>query len=559
MRTLRRMAQESEAKSAAEIPGRRVAMQKPPPPKRSGLPWFGLLLIIAALTGCASLPKPNPEWSVRHPLETTNTAWARSVAPAASAHQGASGVELLRYGQDALSARLALVDTAERTLDLQYYIWRPDASGQLLAEAAVRAADRGVRVRLLLDDIGGSASDEVLLALDSHANIEVRLFNPIANRSFRTMSLLFDFQRVNRRMHNKSFTADGAVTILGGRNVEERYYALGEEPHFADFDVIAAGPVAAEVTAMFERYWFSPSSIPIHALAGQRLSPGQLAEHYTRLAAHVAALTNSPAYQELARNEVGAAVSHRELVLVWGKTPLVCDQPEKVVTDPSETTTHLLPVVRSVVDQTTNELVVVSPYFIPGPKGVAFFKSLRKRGVRVVILSNSLAATDVTAVHAAYRRYREELLCAGVEMWEIKPNTQIRGSIQEGQVSIKRDGKPSRSSLHAKSFVFDHQTMFVGSLNLDPRSTVLNTEMGLIIEIPALAGPTVDALEAQLPEQAYRLEFVPGPGPCKECGSIVWISRENGREVRCTHEPQTSFLRRQMVNLLSLLPIESQL
>ena len=529
------------------------------PPKRFGLPLFGLLLIVISLTGCASLPKPSLEWSVRHPLETTNTIWARTVAPAAAAHPGSSGIELLRYGQDALAARLALADTAERTLDLQYYIWRPDASGQLLAEAAVRAADRGVRVRLLLDDVGGSASDEVLLALDSHTNIEVRLFNPIADRSFRTLSLLFDFQRVNRRMHNKSFTADGTVTILGGRNVEERYYALGEEPHFADFDVIAAGLAAADVTAMFERYWFSPSSIPIHALTGQRPSPAQLADNYTRLATAVAALTNSSEYRDLAENELGAAISHHELVLSWGKTPLVCDEPEKVLVDPADTATHLLPAIREVVDQTTNELIVVSPYFIPGPKGVAFFKSLRKRGVRVVILSNSLAATDVTAVHAAYRRYRKELLCAGVEMWEIKPNTQIRGSIQEGQVSTKLGGKPSRSSLHAKAFVFDHQTMFIGSLNLDPRSTALNTEMGLIIEIPELAGPTVDALEAQLPEQAYRLEFVPGPGPCKECGSIVWISRENGRDVRYTHEPQTSFFRRQLVNLLSLLPIESQL
>jgi putative cardiolipin synthase len=528
-------------------------------PKRFGLPWFGLLLTVAGLTGCASLPKPSPEWSSRHPLETTNTAWARTVAPAAAAHQGLSGVELLRYGQDALSARLALADTAERTLDMQYFLWRPDASGQLLAEQAVRAADRGVRVRLLLDDVGSSASDEVLLALDNHTNIEVRVFNPVANRSFRTLSLLFDFQRANRRMHNKSFTADGAVTILGGRNVEERYYALGEEPHFADIDVIAAGPVAEDVTALFERFWFGPSSIPIHALTSKRLSPERLAEDYTRLAAHVAALTNSLEYQELATNSLGAMVGRRELDLAWGVTELVCDQPEKATTSPTNTATHLLPEVRSVADQTTNDLVVVSPYFVPGEKGVEFFRSLRKRGIRVVILSNSLAANDMIAVHAGYRRYRKALLRAGVEMWEIKPNSQIRGTIQEGQASSKRAGKPSRSALHAKSFIFDHQTLFIGSMNLDPRSAVINTEMGLLIEIPELAGPLADGLEGQLAQQAYRLEFVPGPGPCKECGSIVWISQENGREVRYTHEPQTSFFRRLKVNLLSFLPIESQL
>jgi putative cardiolipin synthase len=346
---------------------------------------------------------------------------------------------------------------------------------------------------------------------------------------------------------------------MGGRNVEERYYALGEEPHFADIDVIAAGPVAKDVTAMFESYWFSPSSIPIHALAKKSLSPGQLAEHYARLAARVAALTNSVAYREVATNGVGAMVSRHELDLAWGVTKLVYDKPEKVTTDPTNILTHLLPEVRSVADQTTNDLVVVSPYFVPGEKGVEFFRSLRKRGIRVVILSNSLAANDVTAVHAGYRRYRKDLLRAGVEMWEIKPNSQIRGTIQEGQASTKRAGKPSRSALHAKSFIFDHQTLFIGSMNLDPRSAVINTEMGLLIEIPELAGPLADGLEGQLPLQAYRLEFVPSSGVSKQCGSIVWISRENGKEVRYTHEPETSFFRRMKVNLLSLLPIENQL
>ncbi len=245
--------------------------------------------------------------------------------------------------------------------------------------------------------------------------------------------------------------------------------------------------------------------------------------------------------------------------MAWGETKLICDQPEKVTTDPTNILTHMLPALRSVADQTTNDLVVVTPYFVPGEKGVEFFRSLRKRGVRVVILSNSLAANDVTAVHAGYRRYRKDLLRAGVEMWEIKPNTQIRATIQEGQVSSKRAGKPSRSALHAKLFIFDHQTLFVGSMNLDPRSAVINTEMGLLIEIPELAGPLADGLEGQLAQQAYRLEFVPGSGPCKECGSIVWISQEDGREVRYTHEPHASLYRRLLVNLLSLLPIESQL
>ena len=523
------------------------------------LPVLGIALGVACLTGCVSLPKPSPEWNVRRPLDTANTAWAHTVAPTAAEHPGTSGVQLLPYGLDALAARLALADTAERCLDVQYYIWKPDPAGWLLLDHLLRAADRGVRVRLLLDDFGGSATDEALLALDSHTNVEVRLFNPIANRTFRRLSMLFEFQRLNRRMHNKSFTADRTVTILGGRNVESRYYAVGDDPLFMDFDVIAAGPAAAEVSAMFERYWYSPSAIPIHALIKKRLSSRELAESFASLEARVAVITNSPGFQTLAANEEGAEISGRQLDLVWGTTKLVCDQPEKITTDPEDTSTHLIPQLQEVMSGISNEVYIVSPYFVPSKNGMAFFRSLRARGVRVVVLSNSLAATDVTAVHAGYRRYRKALLCAGVELWEIKPNARFRSAARDDDAILPHKGKPSRSSLHAKSFVLDRQTLFVGSLNLDPRSSVLNTEMGLVIEIPELAGPVADSLEDRLEETAYRLEFVPGPGPCKECGSLVWIGRENGREVRYTHEPHASLYRRFLVNLLSLLPIESQL
>jgi cardiolipin synthase C len=523
------------------------------------LPVLGIVLGVACVTGCTSLPKPSPEWSVRRTVDTENTTWARAVAPAAAAHPGASGIQLLQYGLDALSARLALADTAERCLDVQYYIWKPDPAGWLLLDHLLQAADRGVRVRLLLDDFGGSASDTALLTLSCHTNVEVRLFNPVANRTFRRLSMLFDYSRVNRRMHNKSFTADRQVTILGGRNVAARYYAAGEEPHFADFDVIAAGPAAGEVSAMFERYWYSSSSIPIHALIKKRLSSEQLAESCAGLAARAQAATNAADLQPLAGNEVGAAVRRHRLAPVWGETKLVCDQPEKITTDPTNTATHLLPQLRGVVDGTTREILIVSPYFVPGPGGMAFFRSLRERGIRVVVLSNSLAATDVAAVHAGYRRYRKALLRAGVELWEIKPNVQLRASAREDKTARRREGKPSCSSLHAKSFIFDRQTLFVGSLNLDPRSISLNTEMGLVMEIPELAGSVANSLEEKLKEYAYHLEFASGGGPGKDSGSLVWISRENGREVRYTHEPHASLYRRFLVNFLSLFPIESQL
>jgi putative cardiolipin synthase len=516
-------------------------------------------VLAVLLAGCTSLPKPRPEWSARQTIDTQNSSWARTISPAAAEHPGSSGVDLFPYGLDALSARLALADSAERTLDLQYYIWMPDTAGKVLADRVLCAADRGVRVRILLDDMGGTAPDEQLLLLSSHTNVEVRIFNPIANRTFRKLSTLFDLKRVNHRMHNKSFTADRTVTILGGRNIADHYFGLGAAPHFADFDVIAAGPAVGEVTASFEQFWYSASSIPIEALLKKKY---KLSENFavarSTLAAEARAITNSPDFKPLFQDETAAGIRRHDLSLTWGPVRLVRDLPEKINAPRTDPSTHLLPQLSSVVTNTTRELLIISPYFVPGEKGLAFFRSLRNRGVRVVVLSNSLAAQDVTVVHAGYRRYRKPLLLAGVEMWEMRPDVEIRAT-ERRSGGAKKKGVPSGSSLHMKTLVFDRQTLFVGSLNLTPRSSSLNTEMGLIIEIPKLAEQVARMFEQRLVGHAYRLEFVPGPGPCKECGHIEWISQENGREVSYHCEPHASFGKRLSVSAFSLLPIESQL
>ena len=520
---------------------------------------LGMLFVTASLVGCGSLPKPRPEWSERLTVDAQDTTWARTAARSAAGEPGSSGVELVPYGRDALSARLALADTAERSLDLQYYIWLPDNAGRLLAQRVLTAANRGVRVRLLLDDVGGTASDEVLLALNSHTNVQVRIFNPIANRTFRSLSLLSDFQRASRRMHNKSFTVDRSVTILGGRNVAESYFALGKEARYKDIGVILAGPAVGHVEKMFERFWYSTSSIPIQALSPKHLSPTRLAEINASLAAHTKAITNLPDFKALASNELGAALRRHELELVWGPVRMVSDLPEKVTTNPEDESTHLLPALRTVANGTTKELVVVSPYFVPGEKGMEFFRSLRQRGVRVVVLTDSLAANEVLAVHAGYRRYREALLLAGVQLWEMKPDIEIRTSTQQHDSGSTGDSKRPGSSLHGKVMIFDRQNLFVGSFNFSRRSASLNTEDGVVVGIPQLAERAARALEKWLPENAYRVEFVPDPGACRECGHLIWESKENGREVSYSREPRASFSRRLKVDLLSLLPIEKQL
>jgi putative cardiolipin synthase len=533
--------------------------QAKPAPGRLAPLGFWLLFGAFCLTGCASLPKRAADTGIHGVPDTSGTSWSRVLAPAVAEHPDKSGVELLMHAQDALAARLALADTAECSLDVQYYIWERDEAGRLLFEHLLRAADRGVHVRLLLDDVGVSASDTTLLAVDSHTNIEVRLFNPLAGRNFRMLSLLTDYRRANRRMHNKSFTVDRHVTIVGGRNVGDRYYAAGEQPHFADFDVLAAGPAAEEVAAMFDRYWWSSSSRRIRTLVENPAAAELLGQMRAELDLRVAAITNSTEFADLDQKEVATRISEHRPALVWGSTSLVYDLPEKITTDEEDVATHIMPKLRRVADETQREIFLVSPYFVPGKRGVAFFQSLRQRGVRVVVLANSLASNDVLAVHAGYRRYRKPLLRAGVELYELKPTAYIRDSDQDDKRPRKRRKNVPGSSLHAKAFIFDHSTLFVGSLNLDPRSSSLNTEMGLLMEIPELARPTADALEASLAENAYRLQFVPGPGPCKECGSIVWLSQENGQVVRYTREPKTSFVQRLMVTLISILPIESQL
>jgi putative cardiolipin synthase len=515
------------------------------------------LFLTAVLSGCGSLPKPRPEWSERHPIDTQNTSWAQTISPGAAEHPGSSGVKLLPYGFDAFSARLALADSAERTLDLQYYIWMPDNAGKLLAQHVLSAADRGVRVRMLIDDLGGTAADNVLLTLSSHTNIEVRIFNPVANRTFRKLSMLFDIKRVNRRMHNKSFTADGTVAIIGGRNIAEEYFGLGEEPLFADFDVIAAGPAVEQISTMFERFWFGVSAIPIEALSKKHNASGEFAGARSVLAEEARAITNLPAFHPLLRDETADAIRRHDVGLTWGPVRLVSDDPEKVGAARTDPSTHLLPQLSGIVKGTTRELVIISPYFVPGQKGLALFRSLRKRGVRIVVLSNSLASQDVTVVHAGYRSYREPLLLAGVELWEMRPDIQIR-TIQRPDGKARNHKQPG-SSLHMKMLIFDRQTLFVGSLNLTPRSSSLNTELGLIIENPKIAEPVERAFEQRLMEVAYRLELVHGAGSCNKSRHIEWISQENGSTVRYHCEPHASFGKRLAVDIFSLLPVESQL
>jgi len=363
--------------------------------------------------------------------------------------------------------------------------------------------------------------------------------------------MLTDFSRVNRRMHNKSFIADNQRAILGGRNIGDEYFEAQSEVAFGDLDVVTVGRGVSDVSEAFDSYWNAPASIPISALLGRSGETADLDALRRTLAAFVESQSDSP-YVTRARSQLAERLAAGTDGFFWGKAHLLYDDPAKISRAPEDTEGHLLPQFANLGSQVQSELLIVSPYFVPGDSGVAWLGGLVKRGVRVTVLTNSLAATDVGAVHAGYQHYRGALLEAGVRLYEVKP-----GAIEYEREKRGKGGiSGSRASLHAKTFVFDRRAVFIGSLNLDPRSVQLNTEIGLVCESAPLAEELEATLEQRIDSIAWRLEqTVDASGETR----IAWIETGAGGIRQRTEEPEVSAWRRFSVWFLGLLPIESQL
>lgn len=507
-------------------------------------------LVLLVVGGCASVPVETPKTASYRLEDTADTYLGRLVKPQAAAHPGQSGFHLLTDGLDALAIRLLLSERAERSIDAQYYLLLDDVTGRLFAAALLKAADRGVRVRLLLDDITTPGYDVGLAAFDAHPNIEIRIFNPFSRSRGRLLSGITEFRRVNRRMHNKSMTFDNQVTIVGGRNIGAEYFSAREDSNYDDLDVLGVGPVAEQVSAAFDAYWNDEVAVPVGALVDQQGAHEALIERRARIPQVTDAARQSP---------YGAALQHTimEFIdedqggnkLTWCRAQVVADPPAKAAQDyagehPQQLSSVLGPRVRAA----TQELVVVSGYFVPREGGVALFRELVERGVRVLIITNSLAANDVVPVHAGYARYRKALLDAGVELWEIRPDP-------DPTVRLNRQRRGlgySLSGLHMKAFFVDRRFLFIGSFNWDPRSVHINTEMGVYLDAPTLAGPALARLENALPANAYQLRL-------GETGEIEWLAQEDGQAVVYHQEPQASFWKRFSAGFYRLLPIEGQL
>ena len=495
--------------------------------------------------GCAVLPSLEGRHASSALNDVGDTRLARSLSPLEAVHPGLSGLLILPNGPDSFAARMRLADAAERTLDVQYYIWRADMTGTLLLSALRRAADRGVRVRLLLDDNNTVGMDSLLATLAVYPNMEVRLFNPFASRSARWWQYASDFRRLDRRMHNKSFTADNRATIIGGRNVGDEYFDAGQNLLFVDLDILAVGAVVRDVSRDFDRYWSSDSAYPAervlaHVAPGSKASLDTAAEEVARAPAALEYL------DALARHPFVRALLERRLPLEWAVAQLVSDDPAKGLGDASMPEQRLWLQLQQRLAPPTRELELVSPYFVPAKADVEALSRLVRDGVKVTVVTNSLEATDVAAVHAGYIRRRRQLLGAGVALLEVKRASPapLSGSALPGS--------SSGTSLHAKTASIDRARAFVGSFNFDPRSKELNTELGFVIDSAAIAGEIADAVDSKLASRAYRLDLT-------ATGSLRWTERVDGKEVRYDDEPRTTFWQRLRVRLLSLLPIEGLL
>jgi putative cardiolipin synthase len=442
---------------------------------------------------------------------------------------------------DAFAARYRLTEMAERTLDVQYYIWENDMSGLLLFSVLLAAAKRGVKVRLLLDDNNTPGLDDTLRLLDSHPNIEVRLFNPFSFRILRALGYLTDFARLNRRMHNKSYTADGVVTIVGGRNIGDAYFGAGEQPLFSDLDVMAIGPVVKDVADDFERYWHCRSVSTLQNVlemsesdSSQRieLPESWYNDDITRRYLH-----------KLETSQFMTSLDQQSLPLIWAKTRLLSDDPVK---GEGKAPRHSLLPQRlfDVMGSPGERIDIISAYFVPTRAGVAQLLRMVRKGVKIAILTNSLAANDVAIVHAGYARWRKKLLRYGVELYELKP-TRERVSVVHDRGLTGNSG----SSLHAKTFSIDGRKVFIGSLNFDPRSTLLNTEMGFVIESEVLAEVIHKRFMQSQRDMAWQLRL-------DRWGRINWVDRVSGSEQVLKKEPATGFWKRVLVKLASILPIE---
>jgi putative cardiolipin synthase len=493
---------------------------------RGAWPAFAALGLV--LSGCAGLPrhvqKPRSV-AIQNPETTT----LGKIVAAEDGAKNFSGIRLLSSGEEALASLIALADHAERTLDIQYYIIHEDDSTRTLLHHVRLAAERGVRVRVLVDDLNTAGEDRRFLHLSQHAHVEVRVFNPFPGGRFATWTRFLasasDISRINHRMHNKLFVADNAMAITGGRNIGDAYFTRDQHSNFIDLDVVAAGSIVSELSSSFDAFWNSKYAFPIASIASavdpERTSP-PLVE------------TGTSANANWLAHELDA----KNLTLTWVPATVLADGPAKIAseTSPQEEVT-IANDITTLMTSAKQELIIISPYFVPGQDGMATMRELVGKGVHIRVMTNSLASTDSALVHTGYARYRVELLKLGVELSEVRPKL--------GQKRARfHPFRSSNASLHAKALVIDQKIVFIGSMNMDARSARTNSELGLVMRSAEIARQVINILDDISSDGSYTLSLDAG-------GRLQWSSGEQGAHTVWHIDPETTRMQRLALKALS--------
>ena len=506
------------------------------------------IVLASSLLGCATVDfdYPKDESHALSPAETANTHLGKQIVPELKNHaEGESAFVPFADGIDALAIRLLLAERAEKTIDAQYYLLKPGITGSAFVNSLLDAADRGVRVRLLLDDMFTDGYDAGMAGLESHPNIEIRIFNPFAHRSARIWNGITDFSRINRRMHNKSFTVDNQMTLIGGRNIADEYFGAREDAKFGDLDVLGIGPVVQDVSASFDEYWNHERAAPVSAFAKMPDDPAaELVRMRTNLEKARQEIIKSK-YADAVGDRVNSYIDSDADEFIWAPYVLAVDSPDKNFKSKAATADSIVTPLIESLRSAEKEILIISPYFVPMKSGVESLIAIQERGVQVTIVTNSLAANNQATVHGGYAPSRKPLLKAGVKIYEVRPDASVSGS----QILAASGAK---ATLHTKAFVVDEKEAFIGSFNFDPRSANINTELGVIIRSPKIATELADSFDAKKDIEGFELFL-------NDKGKLRWRSMEDGQEVIYKKEPQTTWGQRFMAGFYRILPIRSQL
>ena len=512
--------------------------------------------LVLTLPACSTLPKQTPQpIQYAFDTDTSHTELAQIVTPLKEKNPDLTGFHVLYDPLEALAARIHLIEKSQKTLDLQYYIWDNDKIGALALYKIIQAADRGVKVRLLIDDNNAKSMEGIYLALSQHQNIEVKLFNPYRFRSVRPIDMVLDLKRINRRMHNKSFIADNQVALIGGRNMTNQYYNASDNYQFSDVDVMLVGQAVDDISHSFDEYWNNSYAYNVQNIVNSNKHRLRYYDLKEQLEKNYDDITTQN-YLNLSNksNDFENWLEHN-VQLDWVKAEVVKDSPDKIRTK-AKKEEHLNFQLTKNLEKPEHSVDLISAYFVPEKKGAERLNDLAQEGVQVRVLTNSFKANDVFLVHAFYQKYRVDLLKHGVELYEFLPAidaANLNSNTEEISKSVKISLKGlSRSSLHAKLMALDEKQVFIGSFNFDPRSANLNTEIGVILNSPPLARAVHNTMDANLKKYAYKLVLNPD-------NQINWIKNvPNGTKIY-NKEPRMKWWQRAGIKMISWLPIEGMM